>query len=170
RTSRSTVGTMTEINDHLKLLYARAAKLHCRGCDREVRRDTPASILAGLRERTGALGDPRLLVGFEVTRPASLPEKELRALLESQGYVRILEDQGKTQHDRLTVIQDRFRLANADQGRVSEALEAALLGGRGHVVVHALNDDGKRLALWRFSAKLHCADCDIDYQDPLPSH
>src|SRR3982751_5348315 len=40
RTSRSTVGTMTEINDHLKLLYARAAKLHCRNCGRPVVRDT----------------------------------------------------------------------------------------------------------------------------------
>src|SRR6202522_1998122 len=44
RTSRSTVGTMTELNDHLKLLYARAARLYCRGCGRPVRRDTPASV------------------------------------------------------------------------------------------------------------------------------
>ena len=42
RTSRSTVGTMTELNDHLKLLFARAATLHCRGCGAPVRRDTPA--------------------------------------------------------------------------------------------------------------------------------
>ena len=41
RTSRSTVGTMTELNDHLKLLFARAAKLHCRGCGKPVVRDTP---------------------------------------------------------------------------------------------------------------------------------
>ena len=44
RTSRSTVGTMTELNDHLKLLFARAARLYCHGCGREVRRDTPESI------------------------------------------------------------------------------------------------------------------------------
>src|SRR6185436_2586916 len=44
RTSRSTVGTMTELADHLKLLYARAAQLYCRGCGRLVRRDTPESI------------------------------------------------------------------------------------------------------------------------------
>ncbi len=44
RTSRSTVGTMTELADHLKLLYARAAQLHCGGCGRPVRRDTPESI------------------------------------------------------------------------------------------------------------------------------
>src|SRR5450755_3422216 len=41
RTSRSTVGTMTELNDHVKLLFARAAVLHCRGCSAAVRRDTP---------------------------------------------------------------------------------------------------------------------------------
>src|SRR3982750_4068262 len=45
RTSRSTVGTMTELHDHLKLLFARAAKLHCRGCGKPVVRDTPAAIL-----------------------------------------------------------------------------------------------------------------------------
>ena len=48
RTSRSTVGTMTEINDHLKLLFARAATLHCRRCQRPVRRDSTASIAADL--------------------------------------------------------------------------------------------------------------------------
>src|SRR5215216_2659537 len=52
RTSRSTVGTMTEINDHLKLLFARAAVLHCRNCQRPVQRDTPASIIGSLRTRT----------------------------------------------------------------------------------------------------------------------
>src|SRR4026209_1941647 len=44
RTSRSTVGTMTELNDHLKLLYARAARLFCRGCGQAVVRDSPQSI------------------------------------------------------------------------------------------------------------------------------
>src|SRR5262252_9216600 len=51
RTSRSTVGTMTEINDHLKLLFARTAKLHCRGCGMIVRRDTPESIFREMSER-----------------------------------------------------------------------------------------------------------------------
>ena len=44
RTSRSTVGTMTELNDHIKLLFARAGRLFCRGCGRAVRRDTPDGI------------------------------------------------------------------------------------------------------------------------------
>src|SRR3974390_1984365 len=44
RTSRSTVGTMTELTDHLKLLFARAARLYCNGCGRQVTRDTPDTI------------------------------------------------------------------------------------------------------------------------------
>jgi excinuclease ABC subunit A len=44
RTSRSTVGTMTELNDHLKLLYARTARLYCSSCGKEVHRDSPESI------------------------------------------------------------------------------------------------------------------------------
>src|SRR5277367_4839270 len=51
RTSRSTVGTMTEINDHLKLLYSRAAQLYCRQCGRPVRRDHPQSMYADMQRR-----------------------------------------------------------------------------------------------------------------------
>src|SRR6202162_4571427 len=57
RTSRSTVGTMTELNDHLKLLFARAAQLFCRGCGKPVRRDTPASVYEELSPRARAAGD-----------------------------------------------------------------------------------------------------------------
>src|SRR6187401_1374677 len=55
RTSRSTVGTMTELNDHLKLLFARAAKLHCRGCGKPVTRDTTESIYSFLSEKAKEL-------------------------------------------------------------------------------------------------------------------
>src|SRR5476649_965496 len=64
RTSRSTVGTMTELNDHLKLLFARAAVLHCQGCGRPVRRDTPASIRESLEVLSRESGDPPLLLTF----------------------------------------------------------------------------------------------------------
>src|SRR5882672_10177333 len=66
RTSRSTVGTMTELNDHLKLLFARAAVLHCRGCGRPVRRDTAASIQESLSTLSRNRGDPPLLLTFPV--------------------------------------------------------------------------------------------------------
>src|SRR5438067_2387227 len=66
RTSRSTVGTMTEINDHIKLLFARTARLFCRQCSQPVRRDTPETIFAEMRERAAAAGDPGVVIAFPV--------------------------------------------------------------------------------------------------------
>src|SRR5471030_2246335 len=60
RTSRSTVGTMTELNDHIKLLCARTAQLYCRGCGQPVRRDSREMIFAEMGKRAAAAGDPRL--------------------------------------------------------------------------------------------------------------
>src|SRR5690606_13872012 len=61
RTSRSTVGTMTELNDHLKLLFARAATLYCECCGQPVRRDSPETIREELERRFIADGQtPRI--------------------------------------------------------------------------------------------------------------
>ncbi len=164
RTSRSTVGTMTELNDHLKLLFARVARLHCRGCGRPVRRDTPESILASLSERLAPLGDPRLVVTFPVAVPKNFSEQEVLGLLEQQGYTRV-HARTPTQ---LEMVLDRFRLAGADRSRTLEALETGLRVGRGRVAVHALSADGEAAVL-RYSSDLHCADCDIHYREPTPS-
>src|ERR1700754_4322542 len=75
RTSRSTVGTMTELNDHLKLLFARASTLFCQCCGQPVRRDTSESIYKDLHARATAAGDPRLLLCFPVPVPANFSEK-----------------------------------------------------------------------------------------------
>src|SRR5687768_11140775 len=79
RTSRSTVGTMTELNDHLKLLYARGAELYCLGCGAAVRRDTPETIEREMRLRAEAGGDPRLIVTFPVPVPKNFTETEVKA-------------------------------------------------------------------------------------------
>src|ERR1043166_3344687 len=88
RTSRSTVGTMTELNDHLKLLYARAADLYCRGCGRPVRRDTPESIDAEIAARASKQTDPRLIIAFPVPVPKNFKAEEIEAALKAQGYDR----------------------------------------------------------------------------------
>jgi excinuclease ABC subunit A len=138
RTSRSTVGTMTELNDHLKLLFARAAQLFCRGCGRAVHRDTPAGILAELQARTAAAGDPRLIVTFPVAVPKNFSDKEVLALLAAQGYDRI----HRQEKGRLDMVQDRFRFGSVEPARVVEALEAALRVGQGRVNVYVMpNDD-----------------------------
>ncbi len=166
RTSRSTVGTMTELNDHLKLLFARAAHLHCRQCGQIVRRDEPTSIADDMAKRATAAGDPRLVITFPVAIPENFEEAEVLKLLEAQGYTRI-HDRGP---GRVDVVQDRFRLSNAEPARVAEALEAALRVGSGRVDVHPWVEDGEpKPAPWRYSTDLHCATCDIRYDTPTPS-
>ncbi len=95
RTSRSTVGTMTELNDHLKLLFARAAVLHCRHCARPVRRDTPQTIRDAIAQRSRDSGFPRLLLTFPVAIPKNFSEAEVKELLAGQGYTRIHERRGR---------------------------------------------------------------------------
>jgi excinuclease ABC subunit A len=165
RTSRSTVGTMTELNDHLKLLFARAAVLHCRGCDKPVRRDTPSSIRESLQGLARDNGDPPLLLTFPVPIPKNFTEAEIKALLAGQGYTRILDKRGAT----LQVIQDRFRCSSVDPARAGDAIEGALKVGQGRLDVYPSPDDPKNAAPWRFSTQLHCPDCDISYKDPSPS-
>jgi excinuclease ABC subunit A len=185
RTSRSTVGTMTELADYLKLLFARASQLYCRGCSRPVRRDNPDSIYADLQARAQQAGDPRLIVTFPVEIPKNFSEAEILQLLESQGYTRI----HSKSKDRLEVVQDRFRISSAERARVIEALEAALRVGNGHVNVYWVTE-GDTLAPygqspvssevgspsslapakpWKFSTALHCPDCDIHYREPSQS-
>ena len=165
RTSRSTVGTMTELNDHLKLLFARAAVLHCRGCGRPVRRDTLENIRSALAERSRGSGDPRLLLTFPIVVPQNFSETEIKALLSGQGYTRIHETRGST----LQVIQDRFRWSAVEPARANDAIEAALKVGQGRLDVYPVSDSGEAGAPWRFSTGLHCPDCDINYRDPNPS-
>ncbi|MCO5108732.1 MAG: excinuclease ABC subunit A [Burkholderiaceae bacterium] len=169
RTSRSTVGTMTELNDHLKLLFARAAMLHCRRCAQPVRRDTVASVRDAIAARAAAAGDPRLVLSFPVAVPANFGEDEVRAHLEAQGYGRV-QATGQDEGGRvLHVVQDRFRPGSVEDSRVADAVENAIQRGHGRVSVHVLDDEGNESARWRFSTGLHCADCDIAYADPLPS-
>ena len=125
RTSRSTVGTMTELNDHLKLLFARAAVLYCRGCGAPVRRDTPSSILDALR----AAGLDRVMVTFEVAVPEGSAPGEIVELLAGQGYTRVHREHP----DRIEVIQDRFRLGDgggARSGGHDRLGESARFGGQ----------------------------------------
>src|SRR5690606_30978997 len=168
RTSRSTVGTMTELNDHLKLLYARAARLHCRGCGQPVVRHTPTSIFEDLQGKP----ENRMVITFPVPIPKNFTDKEIEELLQAQGYTR-LHSRSKT---LLEVIQDRVRMP-AERGRVIDALEAALRFGRGKVNVYAnsgSDPDSKsgsepEFSCYRYSSELHCADCDISYSEPTPA-
>ncbi len=159
RTSRSTVGTMTELNDHLKLLFARASRLFCTRCGREVRRDTPESIVDQLP------GGRTLILTFPIPVPDNFTEQEVLDLLSRQGYTRIhAREKGK-----LEVVQDRIGVRKDTRARLVEDLEAALKYGQGRVSAHVQEAGGKPGEELRFSSDLHCAFCDIHYADPTPN-
>ena len=162
RTSRSTVGTMTELNDYLKLLFARLSQLYCHSCGSEVRSDSAQGIVETLfRDLPGAT---RLMVCLPINVPHNFSDDEVLQLLNQQGYIRV----HKRSKQRVEVVQDRLKLNRANQGRLTEAVEAALNHGGGHVLVYPLDENRDAGTALRFSTHHHCATCDIDYSEPSP--
>ncbi|HEY1131190.1 MAG TPA: excinuclease ABC subunit UvrA, partial [Roseateles sp.] len=165
RTSRSTVGTMTELNDHLKLLYARAAELFDRKTALPVRHDTAQSIYAELMARA-APQNPRMVLSFPVELPANTTAEQVQQWLSASGFTRVQGERDVEGKKVLDVVADRFRILGADKQRAMEAIELSLKRGGGRVNVH-VGDDGA--TLWRFSTGLHCPESDIRYADPQPA-
>ena len=171
KTSRSTVGTMTELHDHLKLLFARIGVPHCRGCGRVVRRDTPESVAgAALTAHPGA----RCLVTFRLSLPEALPWADVRQGLLSAGFVRALGSAGTIDLEtadaaptggELTIVQDRLALRASDRGRLVESLEQAFRHGRGRAALFFPDGGGTE----QFSTALECAACGIAVRDPVPN-
>ena len=215
RTTRSTVGTMTEICDHLKVLWPHLAQLHCHGCGRPVRKDPPPAIWESLgaalratnaptRTPTPAApaAAPECLITFDLPLSEKLSLAESLALVTKQGYARLLvgdrvvrveEAEPLLQESaaasdglesgagppqpagamalsrlrRLTVVQDRLRLAPAMRARFLEACEQAYHFGQGRLAVRFLPLGAG--AVRRFSNRRHCAECDLEYAEPTPA-
>ncbi|RZL35896.1 MAG: excinuclease ABC subunit UvrA, partial [Rubrivivax sp.] len=166
RTSRSTVGTMTELNDHLKLLYARAAELFDRKTALPVRHDTAQSIYAELLARAEREQDPRMVLTFPVELPASTSAEQVTQWLSASGFTRVQAEREMDGKKVLDVVADRFRILGADRQRAMEAIELSLKRGSGRLSVY-VGDEGA--VLWRFSTGLHCPESDIRYADPQPA-
>ncbi len=164
RTSRSTVGTMTELNDHLKLLFARAAQLFDKATARPVRHDTPETIHEDLLARAAAAGDPRLVFTFPVELPADTSAEQQEQWLAASGFTRVAGERVVGDKKLLDVVADRLRLAGAEKVRILEAIELALRRGSGRLNVFA----GEGETPWRYSTGLHCPESDLRYADPQP--
>ncbi|MFZ1984431.1 MAG: excinuclease ABC subunit UvrA, partial [Desulfatitalea sp.] len=167
RTSRSSVGTMTELTDYVKLLFARLGVLHCRQCGRPVQPDAPEQIWHTLM---GQASGQKMTITFpyEVGEDEKAARKELMRLgydrLWVENSVQELNAQPVAPHTRLEVVADRTILKADQQQRIVGSLETALRLGLGRVDVWIKT--GERLA---FSNRRHCAHCDIAYAPPLPN-
>jgi excinuclease ABC subunit A len=191
RSNRATVGTSTEVNDYLSLLFGRVGEVICYGCGKPVRRDSPESVADVL----GQLADgTRLMLGFEVEVPDRKAVEAWIADFVEQGYVRAVVG-GATESieaglaaklrmgDRITIVVDRLSAAAASVERLRESLETAFAAGERACValVEDVGDakpqaaeesdrliDGRRFRRTAFSAKLRCDACGIDYPEPEP--
>ena len=173
KTSRSTVGTMTELHDHLKLLFAKVSVLYCKDCGRVVERDTAQSIfkkLSGMPE-----GTP-LVLAFPLSISPSLPWSETKAGLQQAGFHRLLRDRAVCNleeiedlpagTERIEVVVDRLIYRPDARKRICDSLEQALQFGKGRVNFY-YPEDGWRVE--PFSSQFHCPHCDLTYHEPTPN-
>ena len=162
RTSRSTVGTMTELSDHLKLLFARAAILYCHGCGRKVQQDSPESVAKTL---IADHSDQKAVVSFCIQIPDNFSRDEIMGYLRQQGYARVLQETA----DELEMVQDRLRLSGQNRSRLVESLESAMSVGKGRINIRFPDADKSPDSLRKFSTDLHCAHCDLHFSEPTAS-
>src|SRR5947207_9631251 len=193
KSSRSTVGTMTEINDYLKLLWPRVALAFCPSCRREIRPETAKSVADQvLRDCEGK----NVLITFCVAVPAKTEPRAFFEFLQQQGYLRVWIDNAIVRLDvdpkinrlgaRVQVIQDRIAINPKNRARLVEAVETALRFGKGKINVIPISETRKRkpeskeekentLSPIRnpqsempFSIGCHCTHCDLDIRPPTP--
>ncbi len=170
RTSRSTVGTMTELNDHLKLLFAKCAKLFCPHCGKAVEEESPQTIWSRICLDAAAAGDPRLTLTFTSHVPKKFGLKKALDALSAQGFTRIYRQTAVKDGWDLEVTADRFRSAlRTERSRGVEAVEQALRLGQGTLSVFALDSEGNETSHWKYASDFACADCGLSFSRPTPA-
>jgi excinuclease ABC subunit A len=191
KSSRSSVGTMTEINDYLKLVWPRVARAFCPSCSREIRPETAQSISHQvLHDCSGKT----VLITFWVPVPSKTDPRQFFDFLQQQGYLRVWIDNQIVRVDvdpkfkrlgaRVQVIQDRIAISEENRARLIEAIETALRFGKGKINIITLSqnahpptpnlqrrtDHGSPITdhEFPFSTGWHCAHCDLDIRPPTP--
>jgi excinuclease ABC subunit A len=179
KSSRSTVGTMTEINDYVKLLMPRIARAFCPTCGREIRPETARSIADHIFQD---LSGQNILITFWVAVPPKTEPRVFFDFIQQQGYLRVWIDNEIIRVDadkkikrlgaRVQVVQDRLAISEANRARLVEAIETALRFGKDKINVIALDSGGSQLSTPNsqhpYSTGWHCAHCDLDIRPPTP--
>jgi excinuclease ABC subunit A len=163
KTSRSTVGTATEIYDYLRLLWARVGHTHCPVCNREIKPDTVQSVAdTVLRLASGT----RFYVSFPLRLSDKVTHKVVVENLRAQGFLRVFAN-GKVVHldeldaakidltksSEVLVVVDRLAISDDVAARLTDAIGTAFADGDGECVI-ILADTMERL---RFTERFECA-------------
>ncbi len=171
RNPRSTVGTVTEIYDYLRLLFARAGRPHCPKCGKPITQQTVEQIV----DQLIALGDgARLTILATVIRGKKGEHHKLLEDIHKDGFVRVRVDGEirdlsedivleRNKKHTIDVVVDRIVIRDGIAGRLADSLETALRLGKG--VVSTLLADGEELT---FSQNFACIDCGISLPEIAP--
>jgi excinuclease ABC subunit A len=171
--SRSTVGTATEIYDYLRLLWARCGTTYCRNCGAIVKSDTVQGVVDALL--SGGQHVDAVLVTFPLPASAHRSDVEIAAQLRAAGFVRAqvdgapvrLDEPGIEQRVRegqdVLVVVDRIAATDDNRGRVADAVATAFNEGEG--VALALSNGSRR----RFSEHPTCSNCGTAAPAPTPA-
>ena len=170
---RSTVGTVTEIYDYLRLLFARIGHPHCPKCGKPIQSQSVDQIV----EQVLKLDDgTKFYILAQVIRDKKGEQKALLQNIKEDGYIRVridgkiynLDDEiklAKTRKHTIEVIVDRLIVREGVRSRLAESLETALKLGDGVVYIQILDSDDRTLM---FSEKFACIDCGISLPDITP--
>ena len=168
---RSTVGTVTEIYDYLRLLFARVGKPHCPKCGKPITQQTVDQMvdnIMSLPERS------KLLIMAQIIRGKKGEHKKVLEQIRKEGYVRVRIDGGvidineeinleKNKKHTIEVVIDRLIVREGIEQRLADSLETALDIGEGIVYVQVV--DGELLM---FSQNFACIDCGISLPEIAP--
>ncbi|MFA6687370.1 MAG: excinuclease ABC subunit UvrA, partial [Desulfuromonas sp.] len=168
---RSTVGTVTEIYDYLRLLFARIGKIFCHRCGREIEPQSVQQIVDQVMQQPEGT---RLLVLAPLVRARKGEYKRELKQLQAEGYVRARIDGqiyalaeapelDKNKKHTIEVVIDRLIMKEGLEGRLADSVETALRLGEGLVLVQVV--EGECL---RFSEKHACIECGLSYMEIEP--
>ena len=170
---RSTVGTVTEIYDYLRLLYARVGTPHCPKCGREIEHQTVDQITDKIIESTVQSGDNKVIIMAPVVRGRKGEYRKELEDFKKSGYVRVRVDgidytldeeiilDKNVKHD-ISVTIDRIAVKEGSERRLTDSVEAALKLANGLVVV----ENAKKTTI--YSTKYSCPDCDVSIEELEP--
>ena len=179
RNPRSTVGTITEVYDYLRLLYARIGRPHCPTCGRSVARQTPQQIV----DRVLDLDEgARFLVLAPVVRGRKGEYAGLLDELAAEGFARVrvdgdmveLADRAEVSLARyeqhtIEVVVDRLIRREGIRQRLTESMEQALGLAQGTAEIQVVDKDGNALGeALTFSEHLACTNCGTSFEEPVP--
>lgn len=176
KSSRSTVGTTTEIYDYLRLLFAKIGKIFCPNCGTEIKRHSPQSILEDLIKNNK---NKKALLTFPLKESIISPQE-----LMSKGFIRIISLGEVIEVEQLSkipegseIVVDRVVINKNSSSRITDSIEAAFSEStyiNFHIVGSeaAIQRDGSQVttngSVLKYSRYLECADCQMTFNEPTP--